>query len=163
MNNLLERLHASLFFYIMKGPNYFLKIGQYLPSAVLVSVAIMFGGLRLWVDAGWFQSAPRSTFTEKSKSQTPSETPSPAPPKWQTRRRNVLPPLAVMVGTHVVGWIAFLIATNKWYISSPSVGSSNCQIFFLLVFNTPCWHRHQRRICRSYHSVSSLSHACQRC
>ncbi|KAG6918119.1 hypothetical protein DXG01_016307 [Tephrocybe rancida] len=34
-NNLLERLHASFFFYVLTGPERFLKIGSYLPSAVL--------------------------------------------------------------------------------------------------------------------------------
>jgi len=39
MSNLLERLHASFFLYIMTTPSSFLKIGSYLPSAVVIAVA----------------------------------------------------------------------------------------------------------------------------
>ncbi|KAG8907402.1 Glycosyl phosphatidyl inositol protein transamidase complex subunit [Tulasnella sp. 403] len=48
MNNLLERLHASFFFYVLTSPRTFVNFGGYLASAILVSVAMIFGGLRLW-------------------------------------------------------------------------------------------------------------------
>ena len=51
MNNLLERLHASFFFYLLVGPTAFVKIGRFLPSAVLVSAAMLVGGMGAWADA----------------------------------------------------------------------------------------------------------------
>ena len=103
MNNLLERLHASFFFYVLTGPGTFLKIGEYLPSVVIVSVAMMFGGLRIWVDAGWV------------KHQQPIDKSAATVPKWNTRRRNVILPLVVMLATHVVGGIVFFVVTKSWF------------------------------------------------
>ena len=57
MNNLLERLHASFFFYLLTTPTTFLKIGLYLPAPILIGVALLFGVLQLRVRAGWRQVA----------------------------------------------------------------------------------------------------------
>ncbi|KZT55125.1 Gaa1-domain-containing protein [Calocera cornea HHB12733] len=53
MNNLLERLHASFFFYLLSSPASFLKIGSYLPCSVLIGVGCLIGGLRAYVNLGW--------------------------------------------------------------------------------------------------------------
>ncbi|KAJ9123212.1 hypothetical protein QFC22_001406 [Naganishia vaughanmartiniae] len=53
MNNLLERLHASFFFYLLPHPGWFHKIGAYLPAAILLGAGMTFRGLGVWVDAGW--------------------------------------------------------------------------------------------------------------
>lgn len=37
LNNLLEHFHQSFFFYLLLGPRFFVSIGTYLPSAMLVS------------------------------------------------------------------------------------------------------------------------------
>ncbi|KIJ41225.1 hypothetical protein M422DRAFT_68279 [Sphaerobolus stellatus SS14] len=128
MNNLLERLHASFFFFIWKDPNNVLKIGEFLPSAVLVGVALMFGGLRLWVDAGWVEVADISS--EKSNDSGSKST------SWKTRVRNVIPPLAIMVTTHVLGAVAFWLANSKWWIQLPTTATSYLPIlpFSLITF-----------------------------
>ncbi|PPQ63089.1 hypothetical protein CVT24_005944 [Panaeolus cyanescens] len=100
MNNLLERLHASFFFYIMAERGWFLKIGHYLPSAILISVAMMFQGLRKWVDAGWIEVDG----TEKSD---PSRV-------WVRRTRPVLPVLAIMILTHMSGLVLFVSLSSTW-------------------------------------------------
>ncbi|GJJ12663.1 hypothetical protein Clacol_006907 [Clathrus columnatus] len=107
MNNLLERLHASFFFYLLTGPNSFLKIGEYLPSVILISTSMMFGGLRLWVDASWVLDT--SSISEKDP-QVPSK-------KFKTRRRSVLQPLAIIIATHIFGGLVFLLATSSWFIN----------------------------------------------
>lgn len=43
-NNLLERLHASFFFYLLPAPDRFLPVGFYLPSAVLLGASLTLGG-----------------------------------------------------------------------------------------------------------------------
>lgn len=48
MNNLLERLHASLFFYLYLRPGKYHKIGSYLPAAVLIGAGISILGLSRW-------------------------------------------------------------------------------------------------------------------
>ncbi|EJD02421.1 Gaa1-like protein [Fomitiporia mediterranea MF3/22] len=105
MNNLLERLHASFYFYILTTPRTFLKIGHYLPSVILISVATMFTGLRTWVNAGWRREA-----TEK-KSVGDSDD------EWIQRRRPVLNSLLVMLATHAIGAIIFLISWKGWLFS----------------------------------------------
>lgn len=64
MNNLLERLHASFHFFLFIRPGWFMKIGTYLPSTLLLGAAATFFGLKLWVDAGWAQRV--STIKEQS-------------------------------------------------------------------------------------------------
>lgn len=43
-NNLLERLHASFFFYLLPSQEQFLPVGHYLPSAVLLGASVTLGG-----------------------------------------------------------------------------------------------------------------------
>jgi GPI-anchor transamidase subunit GAA1 len=105
-NNLLERLHASFFFYILVGPERFLKIGSYLPSAVLISVAMMFGGLKHWVDAGWVRDTGEQG-VRKSNPVTEQA--------WLARRRPVLEVLCIMVATHAMGAVSFLALTRSCF------------------------------------------------
>ncbi|KAL7424930.1 Glycosyl phosphatidyl inositol protein transamidase complex subunit [Cryptotrichosporon argae] len=44
-NNLLERLHASFFFYLLPRPHAFMPVGHYLPIAVLLGASLTLGGL----------------------------------------------------------------------------------------------------------------------
>ncbi|KAF7965267.1 hypothetical protein HWV62_44721 [Athelia sp. TMB] len=90
-NNLLERLHASFFFYIMTSPSAFLKIGTFLPSAVVVGVGMMFVGLGQWVRAGWVLQPVRTG----DKGIEGGE--------WLKRRRPLLKPLAIVLSTHAFG------------------------------------------------------------
>ncbi len=100
-NNLLERLHASFFFYLLTNADYSLKIGNFLPSAILVSVAMMFGGLRLWTDAGWIRLSE-----EKGAA------------RWVTRPRPVLQVLTIMTSTHLVGAAMFWTINTSWVANS---------------------------------------------
>jgi GPI-anchor transamidase subunit GAA1 len=105
-NNLLERLHASFFFYILTGTETFLKIGSFLPSAVLISVAMMFGGLRQWVDAGWIR---------RSEIEKQGET------LWEQRRRPMLHSLSLLISTHLLGIIIFWVVQTSWFIENRKV------------------------------------------
>ena len=108
MNNLLERLHASFFFYILTTPTTFLKIGHYLPSVILISVATMFGGLRAWVNAGWKKTVSQT----KDKGQKFIDTEDTF--EWETQRRPVLDSLLVMLATHTLGGLIFLSFYSNW-------------------------------------------------
>ncbi|WVQ77910.1 hypothetical protein IAR50_007616 [Cryptococcus sp. DSM 104548] len=46
-NNLLERLHASYFFYLLPRPGRFIEVGKYLPAAVLMGAGLTLGGLEV--------------------------------------------------------------------------------------------------------------------
>ncbi|EIW60371.1 Gaa1-domain-containing protein [Trametes versicolor FP-101664 SS1] len=118
-NNLLERLHASFFFYLLVAPGTFMKIGSYLPSAVLVGTAMLFTGLGEWVNAGWTYSpadllAAADTKDEKAASQD-------AEKKWRRRHRPVLQPVVIMALTHLLGALLFVPISSSWYAAHPSI------------------------------------------
>ncbi|KAF7304974.1 hypothetical protein MKEN_01212100 [Mycena kentingensis (nom. inval.)] len=110
-NNMLERLHASIFFYILTAPEQFLKIGHFLPSAVLISVAMMFGGLKVWSDAAWI---PNTAVIEKGGATSN---------KWIQRRRPVIPILTIMLASHVVGLAVFLLLGTSWFANNTETAS----------------------------------------
>ncbi|KAI4525000.1 Gaa1-like protein [Schizophyllum commune Loenen D] len=114
-NNLLERLHASFFFFLLVAPDRFLQIGNYLPSAVLVAVGLMFWGLRGWVDAGWVgedgKLGEEGITAEQQVAVKPTI-------QWTRRPRPVLPALALMGVTHALGGVVFYIVTRRWFIAN---------------------------------------------
>lgn len=111
-NNLLERLHASFFFYILTTPDRFLKIGSFLPSAVLISVAMMFGGLKLWSDSAWILDTS-----------IPLEKQGDTGNKWIQRSRPVIPVLGIMLSTHILGGILFSVLTTSCFSNNQTVSS----------------------------------------
>jgi glycosylphosphatidylinositol transamidase len=52
LNNLLEKLHQSFFFYLLMSTERFVSIGTYLPSAMLVAINFTFTSIALWVRSG---------------------------------------------------------------------------------------------------------------
>jgi GPI-anchor transamidase subunit GAA1 len=52
LNNLLEHLHQSFFFYLLIGRERFVSIGTYLPSAMLVAANFTIMAIALWVESG---------------------------------------------------------------------------------------------------------------
>ncbi len=52
LNNLLEHLHQSFFFYLLMGRERFVSIGTYLPSAMLVAANFTIMAITLWVRSG---------------------------------------------------------------------------------------------------------------
>jgi GPI-anchor transamidase subunit GAA1 len=107
MNNLLERLHASFFFYIMPHPHSFNKIGTYIPSAILISVSMMFQGLGSWVQAGWVLR-PETEKTELAS-------------QWAARPRHVLSSLLIMIFTHLIGAGVFAIVSSSFVAQNLAV------------------------------------------
>ncbi|KAF7294771.1 hypothetical protein MIND_01014700 [Mycena indigotica] len=105
-NNLLERLHASIFFYILTASEHFLKIGSYLPSAIMISVAMMFSGLKVWSDSAWVMSSDEKGST------------------WIQRRRPVLPVLVIMFSTHILGCSVFALTKTSWFINNLKTSSA---------------------------------------
>ena len=95
MNNLLERLHASFFFYLLTGPATFIPIGKYLPSAVLVGIGMELNGLHAWVSSGWRYGFETNGIR-----------------RWSRQQRPVAIAFSIMVGTHLLGFLLFTVATS---------------------------------------------------
>lgn len=83
LNNLLEHLHQSFFFYLLMQRERFVSIGTYLPSAMAVAINFTIMAIALWVKSG----QPAEVTTPKSK----TETPAPA-----TAERDLFLPLGVV-------------------------------------------------------------------
>ena len=125
VNNLLERLHASFFFYLLTGPGTFIVIGKYLPAAVLVGVGLELNGLDGWVGSGWEElpndkrePAPKSVVEHGPTIGGPNKR------RWRRRRRPLLMTLGVMGATHLLGYIVFLIFTSAPIVLSLEVRST---------------------------------------
>lgn len=128
MNNLLERLHASFFFYILTSVRTFVRFGGYLASAILVSVAMMFYGLRLWVVAGWEYKRFVARVEDDAAREKDSGRQFPSAASrlgWTPRDRPVLPVLAIMLGTHFVGWAVYRVVSTGWFSSVLQVSSAD--------------------------------------
>ncbi|CAE6449086.1 unnamed protein product [Rhizoctonia solani] len=102
MNNLLERLHASFFFYLLTSAQSFVKIGGYLPAAVIMSIAMTFGGLALWVEAGWLQ-IPVTVSEGDQKPETDSDEHIESSEQWVKRSRPVVDAFVLVGCTHFLG------------------------------------------------------------
>ncbi|KJZ76187.1 hypothetical protein HIM_04269 [Hirsutella minnesotensis 3608] len=66
LNNLLEHLHQSFFFYLLMQRDRFVSIGTYLPSAMLLSANFSIMAIYLWMKSGQPAAGGSSQGDEKS-------------------------------------------------------------------------------------------------
>lgn len=67
LNNLLEKLHQSFFFYLLMQSNRFVSIGTYLPSAMIIGAAYTIMAIYLWVLGGYRLKEKPTTVTGNGK------------------------------------------------------------------------------------------------
>ena len=60
LNNLLERLHQSFFFYVLPNCDRYISIGLYMPPFALVMMVPVLNGLALWIKSGIVTKSPSS-------------------------------------------------------------------------------------------------------
>lgn len=77
LNNLLEKLHQSFFFYLLMQSNRFVSIGTYLPGAMVVAAAYTIMAIYLWVLSG-YQRAKTTRGEDEVVQNGSSEKPSPS-------------------------------------------------------------------------------------
>ncbi|KAF2470317.1 Glycosylphosphatidylinositol:protein transamidase, GAA1 component [Lindgomyces ingoldianus] len=138
LNNLLEHLHQSFFFYLLMQANRFVSIGTYLPSAMLIAVNFTITSIALWVQSGRGVSTPNpasatpkaspDSKTSKPDSMTAAEKSGaialiPTTSLAITERKLFLP-LAFILASHFLGLLPLYIFNNT---SEPYLG---------LAFNT---------------------------
>ena len=70
LNNLLEHLHQSFFFYLLMQSNRFVSIGTYLPSAMIIAASYTIIAIALWVESG--RSEQEVVVSESAESQASS-------------------------------------------------------------------------------------------
>lgn len=113
LNNLLEHLHQSFFFYLLMQSNRFVSIGTYLPSAMLIAGNFTIMATALWMRTGYYAgSSSLSTSagapTEEKKKE-PTHKGSDA--NGVTERQLALP-LTFVVGLHLLGLIPLYVFNN---------------------------------------------------
>ncbi|CAG8954185.1 hypothetical protein HYFRA_00005805 [Hymenoscyphus fraxineus] len=127
LNNLLEHLHQSFFFYLLMQSSRFVSIGTYLPSAMLVAVNFTIMAIFLWVKSG-------STPSPDSKVGSTSEKSGPlavvkkgdavaiVPEQLlEARERDFFLPLGVVVGSHFLGVLPLYIFNHTPHALLPII------------------------------------------
>ncbi|KAG2418058.1 rhomboid protein [Aspergillus terreus] len=119
LNNLLEHLHQSFFFYLLMQANRFVSIGTYLPSAMLIAGNFTIMAIALWMRTGYYLgSKPEAPGAERSskgeKSDSPKrETTAVAPSESNgILERQLALPLTLVVGLHLLGLVPLYIFNN---------------------------------------------------
>jgi glycosylphosphatidylinositol transamidase len=125
LNNLLEHLHQSFFFYLLMQANRFVSIGTYLPSAMLVAGSFTVMCIALWVQSGRpddSKSKPGSTDTiepgpkagQEKKPSAPNMTVIEGPGSSKAiipismlgvKERHLFLPLALLTSFHFLGLV----------------------------------------------------------
>lgn len=125
LNNLLEHLHQSFFFYLLMHTNRFVSIGTYLPSAMLVAGNFTIMAITLWLRTGYYpdsqetssKTAPSHDEKSKDKS-TQAQDASNADVQASSNgviERHLALPLTFVVSLHLLGLVPLYIFNNLSY------------------------------------------------
>ncbi|KAK1251362.1 hypothetical protein MKX07_006841 [Trichoderma sp. CBMAI-0711] len=108
LNNLLEHLHQSFFFYLLMQKNRFVSIGTYLPSAMLLAANFTIMAIFLWVKSG--QPIEKGASDEsKGENADRKRVVKSAPCSPPTAERNLLSPLALVATCHAISAIPLFV------------------------------------------------------
>ena len=107
LNNLLEHLHQSFFFYLLMQSNRFVSIGTYLPSAMLVAGSFTIMAIFLWIKSGSATSEATKkplVFVKEgdSKALVPPEI-------TEVQERELFLPISVVGMSYVLGLVPLYI------------------------------------------------------
>ncbi len=142
LNNLLEHLHQSFFFYLLMQANRFVSIGTYLPSAMLVAINFTIMAIALWIQSGRSVAPGKiaSTIDEKSSTsgvevieQDGMIAVGPNQDRTGTERP-LFVPIALVASLHFLGVVPLYIFNNTsrfvslFHIGTPANGVTNRRI-----------------------------------
>ncbi|KAK6838277.1 hypothetical protein RU639_000596 [Aspergillus parasiticus] len=127
LNNLLEHLHQSFFFYLLMQTNRFVSIGTYLPSAMLIAGNFTIMAIALWLRTGYYTgSKPQPSVQTGASQDEKKEQAASSQDKSKTEATNVEQksdansiierqlalPLSFVVGLHLLGLVPLFIFNN---------------------------------------------------
>ena len=126
LNNLLEHLHQSFFFYLLMHTNRFVSIGTYLPGAMLVAGNFTIMAIAMWLKSG-YNLAQKSTIAKSSsggeKQKGAAVTLVNGGDNGSPLERHLTLPLSMIVGSHFLGLIPlYIFNTLPHHVSPPSFG-----------------------------------------
>ena len=137
LNNLLEHLHQSFFFYLLMQANRFVSIGTYLPSAMIVAVSFTIMAISFWLQSGRqpkTSSVPAEVFEKKPRAKMevvkkkgmvaliPEE-------EFTIAERHLLLPLISVLSIHFLGVFPLFVFNN----SIQAVSQDSCFSSILIV------------------------------
>uniref|UniRef100_A0A093V2G4 GPI transamidase component GAA1 n=1 Tax=Talaromyces marneffei PM1 TaxID=1077442 RepID=A0A093V2G4_TALMA len=111
LNNLLEHLHQSFFFYLLMHTNRFVSIGTYLPSAMLVAASFTIMAVALWLRTGYEDKLSAAT-KQPSKDSKGEATKGADTGLNGVSERKLTVPLTVVTVLHFLGIVPLYILTN---------------------------------------------------
>ncbi|RAL03794.1 Gaa1-domain-containing protein [Aspergillus ibericus CBS 121593] len=140
LNNLLEHLHQSFFFYLLMQTNRFVSIGTYLPSAMLIAGNFTIMAIALWLRTGYYPGAQQSAQAAKvTKEQAATATeklddkqPPAQPDASNIIERQLALPLTLVVGLHLLGLIPLYIFNNISHQYYPTATYTSILANFIL-------------------------------
>jgi GPI-anchor transamidase subunit GAA1 len=120
LNNLLEHLHQSFFFYLLMQRDRFVSIGTYLPSAMLLAANFSIMAISLWVKSGQSaESKDGKEGEEEKKKKKAKSSPVASPPSSE---RSIASPAAVVLACHALAAIPLSLFNHlPADVSEPSI------------------------------------------
>lgn len=126
INNLLEHLHQSFFFYILLNTHRFVSIGNYLPAAMILAGGFTISALSFWVQSGRAMDGDREKREVEGKLGKVGEKKATEleivreggdvafVPKaaTRTRERRIFLPAAVLLGVHLAGLVPLYLLNH---------------------------------------------------
>ena len=141
LNNLLEKLHQSFFFYLLMQTDRFVSIGTYLPSAMAVAASYTVMAIYLWVMSGYrvteAKGVPPGTVvkaTVNGKSATANGTAErpqanaqksgkkssdQSGAKFDPVERSLALPITLLTGLHLASFIMLLVLSRTHWAGLP--------------------------------------------
>ncbi|KAJ5898775.1 Gaa1-like protein [Penicillium taxi] len=107
LNNLLEHLHQSFFFYLLMQSNRFVSIGTYLPSAMLIAGNFTIMAIALWMRTGLDSATKSKPSAPVEKSETGAKV-----LEVPVTERLLALPLTLVTGLHILGLVPLWIFNN---------------------------------------------------
>lgn len=117
LNNLLEHLHQSFFFYLLMHRDRFVSIGTYLPSAMLIAANFTIVSISLWVKSGQSDkvvekpTADNKDEKEPKKERTVDKGTADAL-MVTAEERDLLLPLVLVAGCQFLGVVPFYVLNH---------------------------------------------------
>ncbi|KAJ5138326.1 uncharacterized protein N7515_003174 [Penicillium bovifimosum] len=117
LNNLLEHLHQSFFFYLLMQSNRFVSIGTYLPSAMLIAGNFTLMAIALWMRTGYY---PETKPAEPKDGKTDVAEPKDMKVSVEAKTINIAErqlalPLSLVAGLHLLGLVPLWVFNNIFH------------------------------------------------
>jgi glycosylphosphatidylinositol transamidase len=130
LNNLLEHLHQSFFFYLLMQTNRFVSIGTYLPSAMLIAGNFTIMAIALWMRTGYYPDSKSGAPAEKAESEKTFESKGQAVTEEKIKgtpvaERLMAMPLTLVSGLHLLGLVPlWMFNTLSYQVGSQSINAN---------------------------------------